>query len=100
LGLERRRRTGVRGEELLQLGQLRDVRHRRPLALLALAPHIRAPAQELLDLALVAIGLADAGQDRLQAQVLAVLLDRLARRVAVEEARGLEAAVVDTAPEA
>ena len=59
----------------------------------ALAPHVRAPAQELLDLALVAIALlaGAAAQDRLQAQVLAELEHGLARGVAVAEAGRLVA---------
>src|SRR4051794_24759246 len=95
----RRGRPGVGRQELLQLAELRDVRHRRALALLAVAAHVWAPAQELLDLALVAVRLPDAGKDGLQAQMLAELLDGLARRVAVAEAGCLEAAVVPGAPQ-
>ena len=62
--------------------------------------HVRAPAQELLDLALVAVGLGRPRQHRAEAQVLAELEDRLARGVAVGEAGGLELAVVEAAAEA
>src|SRR5437016_4751074 len=43
-----------------------------------LAADVRAPAKELLDLTLVAVRLADPGQDRAQPRVLAELQDGLA----------------------
>ena len=62
-------------------------------------PHARAVAQELLDLALVAVGLAAAPrEDRREALVLAQALHRLARRVAVAVAGRLEPAVVEPRP--
>src|SRR4051812_48100318 len=74
---------------------------RHPVAL-ALAPHVRAPAQELLDVALVAIGVLPGprAQDRREAQMLAEPDHGLARGEAVAKAGCLEEAVVDPTPEA
>src|SRR5215207_289726 len=55
------------------------------LLVLALAPHVRAPAQELLDLLLVRVGGLGAAHDGVQPQVLAELEHGLARRVLVAE---------------
>src|SRR5439155_20365487 len=65
-----------------------------------LAPHVGAPAQELLDLALVGVRALDAPHHRSEPQVLAQLEHGLAGRVPVAESGGLEQAVVDSAPEA
>src|SRR5204863_4752216 len=55
-----------------------------------LAPHVGAPAEELLHLALIGVGPLGAVHDRREPLVLGQLLHRLARRVAVAEAGGLE----------
>src|SRR5204863_9220529 len=62
--------------------------------------HVGAPAQELLDLALVRVGVFDPSHDRCEPEVLAELQNRLAARVAVTEAGGLEQSVVEPAAEA
>src|SRR4051794_3745578 len=62
--------------------------------------HVRAPAQELLDLALVAIGLLDAGHHRAEAKVLAEPQNGLARGEGVTESRCLQLAIVEAAAEA
>src|SRR5204863_1576774 len=72
----------------------------RSLALAgALAADVRAPAQELLDLALVRVGLLGAAHHRSEAQLLAKLQGGLPRRVAVVEPGRLEEPVVDPASE-
>ena len=63
-------------------------------------PDVGAAAQELLDLGLVAEGLGGPGEQRRQALVAAQVDDRLARRVAVGVARGLQAPVIEGAAKA
>src|SRR5829696_938354 len=63
----------------------------------ALAADVRAVAEELLDLALVAIWRTAAAAQLAHAQVLREPRDGLPRRVAQREARGLELAVVQAA---
>src|SRR5436305_1458676 len=95
LVLEQRGAVAIARHHLLQIDHLA----RRQAALLAVArvAHVRAPAQEVLDLALVAVRLGGAAHDRVQALVLGELHHRLAGRVAVAEADRLELAVVDRA---
>ena len=74
----------------------------RELGLLAVGRvlHVGTPAQEVLDLPLIAVGLLRAAEDGVQAHVLGERDDRLARRVLVDEPGGLELAVVEPAAEA
>src|SRR5215216_3521653 len=85
-------------QETLQLGEL--IAAQRRDGRLARVLHVRAPAEEVLHLALVAVRLLRAPHDRVQPQVLAQLLDGLAARVLVVEAGRLVAPVVHPAAEA
>src|SRR6185437_14026586 len=64
----------------------------------ALPAHAGTPAQELLDLALVAVRLVLVAPQRADPHGLRVLEDRLAAREAEVVAGGLELAVVQPAP--
>src|SRR6266702_399633 len=63
-----------------------------------LAPHVGAPAEELLHLALVGVLVLGAPHHRGQPQVLGELDHGFAARVSVVESGRLEQAVVHTAP--
>src|SRR4029079_7152091 len=90
--VQRRGRAGLPRARVVRLGPGLEARAR---------PDAGAVAQELLELALVAVALGlRAAEDRLDALVLAEAEDRLAGREAVAVAGRLEAAVVEAAAEA
>src|SRR5918999_4436529 len=70
------------------------------VGLRGLAPHVRAPAQELLDLALVGVRAVVAAEDRVEPEVLPELDRGLSRRIAVVESRRLVLAIVESPAEA
>src|SRR5919109_2351351 len=102
-----RRRTQAPGarEEFFRRPKAASDPHRLPIGVdptaptEALAPNVRAPSKELLDLALIPVGLVGAAPYRCEPHVLGQLEHRLPGGVVVAEARCLEEAVVHPASE-